>query len=299
MGQIRTIALLGAGRVAVHLARRIVQLEGWRLVEVYARRPEALDSMLAALDTCPDRAGKAVCTAGGQTDILLNQSTSREGSIRTTTELSDLTPQADYYLFALSDAALPDVWAEMPKTQGVWLHTAGSVELQAMAQYHEASGVLYPLQTFSHERELDWSRLPLYIEGANENAHLAAKELALALSPLVYEANSQQRKALHLGAVLACNFSNHLIALAQAWLVRNDLPSESLLPLVRETISKLDTIPAHKAQTGPAQRGDRATLEQHTALLGDLPQLRQLYTLLSESIIQTSGQSTLPYLTLK
>ncbi|MDO4706800.1 MAG: DUF2520 domain-containing protein [Porphyromonadaceae bacterium] len=270
--QIKTIVLIGSGRVATHFAELFVQREDLSLVQIYARRPEALGRLAQRL---------------GQ-------------EVSYTNKLSDICLTADYYLFALSDGALPSVWSEMPQTDGVWLHTAGSVALETMTQYHSESGVLYPLQTFSLEQDIDWSCVPLYIEGANPSTLEAVRTLALSISPTVYETTSSQRIALHLGAVLACNFSNHLIALAQAWLVRNALPSDSLMPLIRATMNKLECMSAHEAQTGPAHRGDHPSLETHLSLLNDLPQLQQLYMLISESIMQASVQvATNSPLTLK
>lgn len=262
MSREKTIVLLGAGRVATHLAERIVACGSLRLEQIYARRSEALEVLTARLGL----------------------------SVPTTTALERLCPTADYYIFALSDAALPSVWAGMPKTGGIWLHTAGSVSLEAMARYHSESGVLYPLQTFSHEQTVDWAGLPLYIEGTSEEVLGEIRRLARILSPLVYEATSQQRGALHLGAVLACNFPNHLIALAQAWLERNGLPPESLMPLIRATMTKLEHLSAHEAQTGPARRRDLPTIEAHLRMMHELPALREVYGLLTESIMKTSPQ---------
>ncbi len=172
----------------------------------------------------------------------------------------------------------------MPETQGVWIHTAGSVSLEAMARWHRESGVLYPLQTFSQTRNLDWSDIPIYIEGAGEDTLEAIRRLALALSPKVYQASTTDRGKLHLAAVLACNFTNHLVALAESYLAQEGFETKSLMPLIRETMLKLETLPAIDAQTGPARRGDESTIQRHLALLEPQPELRALYQALSQSI---------------
>lgn len=253
----RRVVLLGSGRVATHLAQAIARHSGYRLVEIYSRR-----------------LGRARLLA----DALLPHSP------RAVDRLEDLSRDADIYLFALSDHALEVVWASMPTTTGVWLHTAGSVSLEQMARRHEASGVLYPLQTFTLGRSLDWHGLPICIEGAGAEALSVARRLAYDLSGRVAEIDSIGRRHLHLSAVLACNFANHLIALGQHYLELQGIAPEILTPLIRETMSKLEYMPAREAQTGPALRGDTPTEARHLDLLADMPELRKLYQHLSQSI---------------
>lgn len=258
MTEPKSIVLLGTGRVATHLALALSAQRTYQLVQIYGRSKEGLERLA-------ERLAATVCS---------------------TTTLAGVMPNADYYIFAISDNALGEVFSQMPTTQGIWLHTAGSIPLNSISQYHPEAGVLYPLQTFSLEKAVDWQQVPIYIEATTERSAAKIESLALALSPIVYHATSHQREALHLGAVVACNFSNHLIALAQEWLEMNALPENSLLPLLREMLDKLHYLPAHAAQTGPAVRGDNTTLQRHEELLERLPQLQSLYHMLSESIIQ-------------
>lgn len=257
----KRVVLIGTGRVATQLAHKLMQLRGFRLVQLYGRRFEAISQLIQEV-------GEA---------------------IPYTTELKDISPTANYYIFALKDDALQEVWQQMPQTEGIWLHTAGSIALEAMLPYHREGGVLYPLQTFSLEQRIDWVQVSLYIEGTTATATQATRLLARTISPKVYEATSEQRKALHIGAVLACNFTNHLIALAQTWLKNNQLPPESLMPLIEATISKLHDMPAIVAQTGPASRGDIGIIKEHLTLLSSTPHLQSIYRLLSESIIRSRG----------
>lgn len=193
--------------------------------------------------------------------------------------LEDIPRQADIYLFAISDEALPEVWVAMPETRGVWIHTAGSVSLERLTAYHQPAGVLYPLQTFTKGRAIDWASVPLYYEGDEE-----ARFLAEALSEQSYYADSDGRGKLHLAAVFACNYSNYLISLAEDYLSSEGFEPKTLLPLLRETMVKLETLPAREAQTGPALRGDEATLTRHRHLLAERPALRELYDLLAAGI---------------
>lgn len=253
------VVLLGTGNVAYHLAKRLDQTNGFSLIQIYGRRLEQARGIADAVGSCP--------TVVDQT--------------------SEILPDADYYIFSISDSALPAVWSSMPPTSGIWLHTAGSVPLSTMLPYHTASGVLYPLQTFSKERRLDWSSLPIYIEGTNEVVKKRVEHLASALSSVVYEASNEQRQQIHLAAVLACNFVNHLFALSEDWMLRHSLEPKALLPLIEETLAKVKVMTAREAQTGPAKRGDEITILKHQTMLSEVdPNLAKLYQMLSQSIGQ-------------
>lgn len=253
------VVLLGTGNVAYHLAKRLDQIEDFVLIQIYGRRLEKAREMADAMDSQPEA----------------------------TDQTSEIVLDADYYIFTISDSALPAVWRNMPPTSGIWLHTAGSVPLSTMLPYHTASGVLYPLQTFSKERRLDWSSLPIYIEGANDVVKKRVEHLASALSSLVYEASTEQRQQIHLAAVLACNFVNHLFTLSEDWMLRHSLEPKALLPLIEETVAKVKVMTAREAQTGPAKRGDETTMLKHQTMLSEVnPNLAKLYQMLSQSIGQ-------------
>lgn len=254
------IVLIGSGAVAEQLTVGLAQDLRYVFIQIYGRsldRPTALRQLLG-----------------------------QDFAVQCITRLEDVDPDADVYLFSVTDDALPTLWQSMPATRGLWLHTAGSVPLSAMAQYHHRVGVLYPLQTFSRGVCVDWSQIPVYIEAGDKHSLALTQGLASALSPKVYVADSQQRMALHLSAVLACNFANHLWALSGQVLEEYQLPPDSLQPLVAETWRKAQTIPPALGQTGPARRGDQATMSRHLALLEGKPELQELYRQLSASIMR-------------
>ncbi len=252
-----SVVLLGSGRVALHLVRALAQAPNFTLQEIYARRIEQAEILIQSF-------GLQHCQAQN--------------------ELAKLCPTADIYIFSVTDSALPLLMEQMPATRGLWLHTAGSVDLMPLANYHQHCGVLYPLQTFSVEREFDWQDVPIYLETKLEEDKPLLESLALTLSPKLQWINSRQRMSLHCAAVFACNFSNHVIALAQELLEREGLDKNLLLPLITETFNKLQSLPAKEAQTGPALRGDKVTLEKHLDLLQDSPKLNKVYEVLSNNI---------------
>ena len=110
------------------------------------------------------------------------------------------------------------------------------------------------------------------------------KDIASALSEKVYEANSEQRKSLHLAAVFTCNFTNHMYALAAELLKKYELPFEAMLPLIDETARKVHELEPFVAQTGPAVRYDKNVINEHLRMLADEPQMQELYREISENI---------------
>ena len=90
---------------------------------------------------------------------------------------------------------------------------------------------------------------------------------AAELSDLRYVINENQRFTLHLAAVFACNFSNALCGMADEILRSRNLDFQMLLPLLKQTMAKLETLPPAKAQTGPAVRGDASVMNKHLAAL--------------------------------
>jgi len=255
------IVLLGAGNVAWHLARALHLLNvgetEYIVTDIYSPSGVTAYDLASALG---------------------------EG-VHSTNDLDTLPQDADWYIFAVRDDALLELWTQLAHhTSGTWLHTSGSRDLCTMTKYHGHAGVLYPLQTFSKGKVLDFSSVPLYIEASNESSLARVETLAHSLSQEVHHASSEARVALHVAAVLSCNFSNYLIWLAEELLSAHQLPSKALLPLLDEMIEKLHHLPAREAQTGPAQRGDQTVIEQHLKLLHNTPELEQLYRLLSEGI---------------
>ncbi|WP_455250756.1 Rossmann-like and DUF2520 domain-containing protein [Porphyromonas sp.] len=259
------IVLLGAGRLASHLAHALLRHpEAGTLVQLYSRSRASVERLSSELAELYDTRGLAL-----------------------TTELTELLPEADIYLFVLSDDALPELWRQLEgRTRGLWVHCSGATSLGRLLEYHPQGAVLYPLQTFSRERAAAGSYLPFYIEGSDTASLAGVRRLAELLGDEVHEATSAQRLYLHLGAVLACNFSNYLVLEAEHLLEREGLPPKALLPLLDELLAKLHTLPAREALTGPAARGDEATMQRHEELLTGEPELQQLYRLLSERIQQ-------------
>jgi predicted short-subunit dehydrogenase-like oxidoreductase (DUF2520 family) len=151
--------------------------------------------------------------------------------------------------------------------------------------------VLYPLQTFSKKRKVSFQSIPLFIEARHSEDEALLTEIASTLSNKVMRLSSEKRKHLHLAAVFACNFANHLYAIASEILEQECLERDLLLPLIRETASKVEDLHPQEAQTGPAIRQDESGMEKHLEMLAGQPHLQELYRQLSASIRETAEKT--------
>lgn len=203
-----------------------------------------------------------------------------------TTDLKAV-PASDAAIVMLKDDALKELAPAIADSlkDSLLLHTAGSVPMDIWYTAGAMKyGVLYPMQTFSKTSVIDWSQVPLFIEGSSDQTLNSIRELALTVSPDVTVLSSEGRKKLHLAAVFTCNFSNHMYAIAEQLLADEGVPFSVMLPLVRETARKVETMSPRDAQTGPAVRGDRKVINEHLELLRDYPEYAQLYKLISVDI---------------
>lgn len=197
---------------------------------------------------------------------------------------SDVIGDADLYLVAVKDDSIRQLSGEFPAGDAVWLHTSGGVECAELSPLTPNYGVFYPLQTFSKGVPVDIKEVPVFIEGSNEKALNVARQLAESISSKVYEADGMMRAKLHAAAVFACNFTNHLWAIADDVLRRETGTDLAVLkPLLEETMRKALSMRPSEGQTGPARRGDRGVIEKHKSLLAD--DEAKLYETLSQHII--------------
>lgn len=249
--------ILGAGNVATHLAPALVK-SGINILQVYSRTENSA-SLLAS------KVNAAFCT-----------------------DPNKIIESAHYYFYALKDSAIAELLNYTGKFKGIHIHTAGSVGLEVFEGKADKYGIIYPLQTFSKERETDFSKVPLFIEGENKDISALLMTIADKLSTKTYFANSEQRARLHLAAVFACNFSNLLYDIASEIVNEEQGGFEVLKPLIIETAEKVQTISPRKAQTGPATRYDTEIIDKHIAMLIEQPELADLYEKMSKMIYQRS-----------
>ena len=200
--------------------------------------------------------------------------------------LEGLPLRADVFVIAVKDSALQDVICKATKGRGeqLFVHTAGSMSLNMFEGHTTRYGVFYPMQTFSKERQADFSVIPLFLEACNPETMTTLQALATSISERVYELTTEERKQLHLAAVFACNFANHCYDMAATVLEQHGLPFSVMLPLVDETARKVHELHPREAQTGPAVRYDENVIRMQTALLTGNPELQHIYEILSQNI---------------
>jgi len=191
---------------------------------------------------------------------------------------------ADFYLVAVSDGAIPEVASRFRGYPGTWVHTAGAVPMETLAGAFGRYGVLYPLQTFTKGREPSLRETPILVEGSDKQVCSQISSLASSISGNVIEADSADRLVVHLAAVFANNFSNHMVTVAGRILKERGYEPSLLDPILRETFQKIMEMGPERAQTGPAARGDLATMEKHLQLLKKHPGWEKMYTFISHDI---------------
>ena len=174
------------------------------------------------------------------------------------------------------------------RNDAVFVHTAGSVSIDIFKGHAVRYGVLYPMQTFSKSRIVDFSVIPVFLEVSDSFTMTMLEGLAASVSNDVRQLDSPSRRYLHLAAVFACNFANHCYALAADMVEMSGMTFDCLLPLIDETARKVHQLPPAKAQTGPAVRFDRNVIDSQSRLLDSSPMSQQIYKLMSESIHQKS-----------
>lgn len=252
------ITLIGAGRVATHLAK-VLQLQH-QIVQIYSR------------------------------DLQHAQTLADQVNSQAITEVEQLDPQTDLVIIAVSDQAISSVIQAITQylPDNLIVHTSGSTDLAVLEQKHPRAGVLYPLQTFSFERAVNWSETPLFVEAVQAQDLTLLTDLANSLSQRVYQYSSTQRLTLHLAAVFACNFSNYCYDMAKQVVDAEQVDFSLLYPLILETANKATTNNPKDMQTGPAMRGDQNILNMHRQLLVDSNRtdLQDIYRLMSESILK-------------
>ena len=257
---IKKIVLLGSGNLASQLGPALVGT-GVNIIQVYGRR------------------------------ITHARKLSKQLGCPATNKLEDINTDADLYLFAISDRAIKEVAINLSKQllekeNFIFAHTSGATPQLVFKGLVKNYGIFYPLQTFSKDRPADFSTIPFCIDGNRKNVRTKLSKLAEGLSPTVSLITDDQRAVLHVAAVFVNNFTNALFGAGKEILDEKNIPFELLTPLILETAKKVQNNSPLSMQTGPAKRGDQATITKHQTLLKHQPELTTLYQKLSELIIQ-------------
>lgn len=255
MDPVQKIVIIGAGNVGSHLARKL-HAAGYTISQVAGRRESNVLKLASDLEA-------SHCL-----------------------EFEKITTAQDLYILALPDEVMEEILPRLPLTNELLVHTSGSVPLDLLQAYSENTGVFYPLQTFTRNRDVDLKEVPILIEGNridNENRLLA---VASKLSTEARVSDSESRLYTHIAAVFASNFSNHMYDIARKLLEEHGLDFDLMGPLILETARKAISMGPDEAQTGPAKRRDIKTMQKHAELLNNNKAAKELYRLISESIVE-------------
>jgi predicted short-subunit dehydrogenase-like oxidoreductase (DUF2520 family) len=202
-----------------------------------------------------------------------------------TASLGAVLSDADCYILAVKDDALAALAATLcaSRPNALFLHTAGSMPMSVFEGHASQYGVLYPMQTFSKNRRVNFREIPCFVEASSSEALATIRTLAASISDHVVDCDSEKRKKMHLAAVLACNFTNHCYRLAERVLEAEQIDFRLFLPLIEETARKVRTLSPKDAQTGPMVRYDQNVMDMQMAMLSDA-RTREIYRLMAESI---------------
>lgn len=252
------ITIIGAGNVATHLALALKKA-GHEIVQIYNRSNDA---------------GQELAYTVGA---------------KFTSDVAELI-NADVYVIAVKDDAIEEVAKQLKGKGQVLAHTSGTRSKDVLKAAGNAYGVFYPLQTLSRQTKVDFRYVPILVEGNNEAVTAKLLELASSISDNVHKVDEQQRQWIHIAAVFANNFTNHLFTLSEGILKDKGLTFDILRPLIFKSIQNLQEHSPAAIQTGPAARNDQQTIQKHLELLKGDKNLHDLYELLTNSIIASQNR---------
>jgi predicted short-subunit dehydrogenase-like oxidoreductase (DUF2520 family) len=176
-------------------------------------------------------------------------------------DLSSAARGVDVLVIATPDDAIAEVAAAVvPVVTTTVVHLSGSLGLDALGA-HPRRAALHPLVPLPNG-EVGAARLCAGVTFAVAGAPIA-HEIAASLGGRTVQVADEDRAAYHAAACIA---ANHVVALlGQVERVAADvgLDLESFLPLTRAAVDDVAALGAHAALTGPARRGDWATLSRH------------------------------------
>jgi len=189
------------------------------------------------------------------------------------------------------DAILPIVQSRSWKGAYI-VHTSGSFDSAQLQPFCEFYGTFYPFQTLRKEIEVDWEKIPIFLEANDPEVLSNLVGIAEICSDTISYKTSEERKKLHLAGVITNNFIYYLMRSVRSFCEKEALSFEEVFPLFEQT-AMLTFNNEADLQTGPAKRGDKQTMEKHVEMLTSSPHLQQLYRQLSESIYQNYHEKKL------
>jgi len=247
------INFIGSGNVATALAQELFA-KNLKIEKIYSRNIENSTNLCKKINALPAQS------------------------------VSEIEESSDIIIISINDDCIEDI-SSILNTNALVVHTAGSVHMNTLAK-HAKHGVFYPMQTFSKDKSVHFQDIPLFVEANNSDNLEILQNLGNLISGRVQELSSEDRILLHISAVFSCNFANHMYHLAEQLMQKTGVDFNLLMPLIEETAKKLQYLSPADAQTGPAARKDENILEKHLESLDLLPKHKEIYSLVSKSIME-------------
>jgi predicted short-subunit dehydrogenase-like oxidoreductase (DUF2520 family) len=272
-----SVFIMGAGVVGTALAARLVRA-GIPVIGLHGRQVELTD------------AARAI-----------------SGVVGSTGEIPDIMSESDIIIVSVRDERIREVAERLVNEKRlrpaqVVLHTSGAnaaASVLAIARPHvRAVGTLHPLVSFAdprvaieHMREVAFG-----IEG-DEPAKAFAKRLVRAMGARAVFLEAENLPLYHAGAVLASNYVVALADMAQRLLVTAGVPQDQalpmLIPLLSSVVQNLAQVGLPAALTGPVERGDVSSVEQHLRVLeARAPDLLELYRLVGRDVLRLAREKS-------
>ena len=219
---------------------------------------------------------------------------------------------ASVFLITTSDSAIAEVARKLaPQRKGndgwrgkVVLHTCGSLPsaiLDPLKLRGAAIGSLHPYQTVPSPqagvrnlRGCFWA-----LEGDSRALRVARSWIKL-LGGVAFSIRPDRKTLYHLSAFIVCPTVVTLMAQAASLLKHAGVPERISRPMlhqfVAETARNFEDLGGRPALTGPAVRGDWATIRRHlTALRQAAPEFEPVYqSLLKAMLTLAGGRRTTP-----
>lgn len=246
------VVFLGSGNLATNLAK-ILYINSFTILQIYSRTLESASLLAKQVDSEPINC------------------------------IQNINPDADLYIFSVKDSVVNELIDQMPFNNAIWVHTAGSLPIDIFKNKVNRYGVIYPFQTFSKDRSVDFKNIPFFVEANNEVDENFLIDFCHKISTKVYKLSSKKRQYIHLTGVFACNFVNDMYTISSTILEKENISYDVILPLIDETAAKIHQIKPLRAQTGPAIRFDQNIMNRHMELLED-DDLKSIYQLISKHI---------------
>ncbi len=251
-----SVSFIGAGNIATHYAEALFAV-GCEINTILSRR----------LASAKKLAIKVNATA--------------------TTSFKKIHADSDFYILAVPDGKIEALTKELSKfvaKESIIIHTSGATDITALSHSFKHAAFAWPPQSISKNKKIDFTHVPICIGATDKKTEKKVLSLFSKITKITHSIHEKQKLALHLAAVFANNFSNHMFQLAYEICEEHQLDFKLLYPILLETPHKAIGQEPKQVQTGPAIRKDMSTIKKHLSLLTNDKDKKKIYRLLSDSI---------------